>query len=214
MTATSLSGIAISTLLARWSDTWLSRRTVLLLGGVTGALSYVGYAFVRDVVWLTLIGCVLGGISSITFSQLFAYARDLLARSEVSPRDAPLYMNVFRLFFAVSWTAGPAVASWVMLQYHYRGMFLVAALCFFLFVLILLCFVPPAQPWATGRTAATQMPLRRVLARADHPGLFRRLRPVVCRQHDGHDESSPARVERARRHRAAGRNHLQHRPGL
>ena len=167
MTAISLSGIAISILLAHWSDTRLSRRTVLLLGGVTGALSYVGYAFVRDVVWLTVIGCVLGGISSITFSQLFAYARDLLARSDVSPRDAPLYMNVFRLFFAVSWTAGPAVASWVMLQYHFRGMFLVAALCFFLFVVMLLCFVPPAQPWATGRAAAAHVPLPRVLVRAD-----------------------------------------------
>ena len=167
MTAISLSGIAISILLAHWSDTRLSRRTVLLLGGVTGALSYVGYAFVRDVMWLTVIGCVLGGISSITFSQLFAYARDLLARSDVSPRDAPLYMNVFRLFFAVSWTAGPAVASWVMLQYHFRGMFLVAALCFFLFVVMLLCFVPPAQPWATGRAAAAHVPLPRVLVRAD-----------------------------------------------
>lgn len=167
MMATSLSGIAISTWLARWSDTRLSRRTVMLLGGITGALSYVGYAFVRDVAWLTVIGCVLGGISSITFSQLFAYARDLLARSDVSPRQAPLYMNVFRLFFAVSWTAGPAVASWVMLQYHYRGMFLVAALCFFLFVVILLAFVPPAPPWATARATAAQIPLRQILARAD-----------------------------------------------
>ena len=166
MTATSLSGIAISTLLARWSDTRLSRRSVLLLGGVAGALSYVGYAFVRDIVWLTVIGCIFGGISSITFSQLFAYARDLLARSEVSPRDAPLYMNVFRMFFAVSWTAGPAVAAWVMLHYHYRGMFLVAALCFVLFVLILLCLVPPSQPRAIAR-AATSTPLRRALFRTD-----------------------------------------------
>jgi len=39
-------------------------------------------------------------------------------------------MNVFRLFFAVSWTAGPAIASWVMLRYDFVGMFLVAALCF------------------------------------------------------------------------------------
>ena len=166
MTATSLSGIAISTLLARWSDTRLSRRSVLLLGGVAGALSYVGYAFVRDIVWLTVIGCILGGISSITFSQLFAYARDLLARSDVPSRDAPLYMNVFRMFFAVSWTAGPAVAAWVMLHYHYRGMFLVAALCFVLFVLILLCLVPPSQPRAIAR-AATSTPLRRALFRTD-----------------------------------------------
>ncbi len=167
MTATSLSGIALSTLLAHWSDTWLSRRAVLLVGGITGAFSYVGYAFVRDVWWLTAIGCILGGLSSITFSQLFAHARDLLARSSISPRDAPLYMNVFRLFFAVSWTAGPAVAAWVMLRYHYRGMFLVAALCFLAFVLIILCFVPSAPPWASGRTATARPPLFRVLARGE-----------------------------------------------
>jgi SET family sugar efflux transporter-like MFS transporter len=167
MTATSVSGIALSTLLARWSDTWLSRRAVLLLGGVTGALSYVGYAFVRDVAWLTVIGCVLGGIASITFSQLFAYARDLLARSAVRPSDASLYMNVFRLFFSLSWTVGPAVASWVMLQYHFRGMFLVAALCFALFVLIVIFFVPRTPPSATARAAAARLPLRQALARPD-----------------------------------------------
>jgi len=75
-------------------------------------------------------------------------------------------MNVFRMFFAVSWTAGPAVAAWVMLHYHYRGMFLVAALCFVLFVLILLCLVPPSQPRAIAR-AATSTPLRRALFRTD-----------------------------------------------
>jgi SET family sugar efflux transporter-like MFS transporter len=167
MTATSLSGIAISAVLARWSDTRLSRRTVLLLGGLAGALTYLGYAFVRDVFWLTMVSCVLGGISSITFSQLFAYARDLLTRSDVRPSDASLYMNVFRLFFSISWTAGPAVASWVMLRYHFRGMFLVAALCFFLFVLILVAFVPTAPPTAAARAAAARLPLRLALARAD-----------------------------------------------
>jgi len=167
MTATSLSGIAISTALARWSDTRLSRRTVLLIGGLTGAVSYVGYAYVRDIVWLTAIGCVLGGISSITFSQLFAYARDLMTRSAIRPSSASLYMNVFRLFFSVSWTAGPAVAAWVMLRYHYRGMFLVAALCFLLFVLITLAFVPFTPPSESARAAAARVPLRLALARSD-----------------------------------------------
>jgi SET family sugar efflux transporter-like MFS transporter len=54
-----------------------------------------------------------------------------------------------------------------MLQYHYRGMFLVAALCFFLFTVILLGFVPSVKPWATARTAATETPLRQVLIRPD-----------------------------------------------
>ena len=167
MTVTSLSGIALSTALARWSDTRFSRRAVLLTGGLAGALNYLGYAYVRDVVWLTVIGCVLGGIASITFSQLFAYARDLLTRSDVRPGEASLYMNVFRLFFSLSWTAGPAMAAWVMLRYHYRGMFLVAALCFVLFVLIVLFLVPATPPSALARESAVRLPLRRALARID-----------------------------------------------
>jgi MFS transporter, SET family, sugar efflux transporter len=167
MTVLSLSAIVISTLLARWSDTRFSRKTILLIGGVAGMLNYLGYAYVHDIVSLTINGCILGGISSITFSQLFAYARDLLARSDIPPSQAPLYMNVFRLFFAVSWTAGPAVASWVMLRYDFVGMFLVAALCFLLFVIILLVFIPPAPPLESTRVAAAQMPLRRVLVRVD-----------------------------------------------
>ncbi|HUL53403.1 MAG TPA: sugar efflux transporter [Opitutaceae bacterium] len=166
MTATALSGIALSTVLARWSDTRLSRRTVLLAGSLTGALSYVGYAYVRDVAWLTVIGCVLGGISSITFSQVFAHARDLLTRSDVRPSDASLYMNVFRLFFSLSWTAGPAMAAWVMLHYRYRGMFLVAAVCFLLCALIVLTLVPETPPSAVAQAAA-RIPLRRALARTD-----------------------------------------------
>ena len=109
MTVTSLSGIAISTLLARWSDTRLSRRTVLLLGGITGALSYVGYAYRarRRVADGRSAACSVASPRSRS-PQLFAYARDLLARSDIPPElGAPLYMNVFRLFFAVSWTAGP-----------------------------------------------------------------------------------------------------------
>jgi SET family sugar efflux transporter-like MFS transporter len=167
MTVLSLSAIAISTLLARWSDTRFSRRTVLLIGGVAGMLNYLGYAYVHDIVSLTINGCLLGGISSITFSQLFAYARDLLARSDIPASQAPLYMNVFRLFFAVSWTAGPAVAAWVMLRYNFVGMFLVAALCFFLFVIIVLLFIPAVAPLETTRAAAAQTPLLRVLARTD-----------------------------------------------
>jgi MFS transporter, SET family, sugar efflux transporter len=168
MTVLSLSAIGISTWLARWSDTRLSRRAVLLIGGLAGMLSYIGYAYLHSLGWLLLNGCILGGISSITFSQLFAYARDLLASSaDIPPSQAPLYMNVFRLFFAVSWTAGPAVASWVMLRYDFLGMFLVAALCFLLFVIILLTLVPSTPPLGAARAAAAQTPLYRVLVRAD-----------------------------------------------
>ena len=152
MTVTSVSAIALSTLLARWSDTHYSRRSMLILGCVTGVAGYAAYAFVRDVLALTLIGSVVLGVSSITFAQLFAHGRELVDRSDIPPRDAPLYMNVFRLFFALAWTAGPAVAAWVMVKYSYRGMFLVAAAVFVALLAIVVLFIPTRPP--PGRAAA------------------------------------------------------------
>lgn len=169
MTVTSLASIFLSTLLARWSDTRTSRKTMLLWGGVSGTLGYLGYAFVRDVYWLTLIGSVCLGLSSVTFSQLFAHARDLLSRSSVPPDQTPLYMNVFRLFFALSWTAGPAVAAWVMSLYSFRGTFLVAVLFFALFTLVVALFVTAVPPSRESRQAAQDLPL---LTAFKQPGLL------------------------------------------
>jgi len=164
MTITSVVAIALSTLLAHWSDTRYSRRAMLLLGSACGILGYIGYAFVRDVVWITVIGAIVLGISSITFSQLFAYSREMLSRSEVSPTETPLYMNVFRLFFSLSWTVGPALASWVMIHYSFRGTFLAAAAVFALFLVAIWKYVPYAPPFVGAKPAAS-MPLRQALTR-------------------------------------------------
>lgn len=164
MTITSVVSIVLSTLLAHWSDTRFSRRSMLVLGAVCGTAGYAAYAVVRDVVWLTVIGSFVLGISSITFSQLFAHAREMLSRSDVPAHDTPLYMNVFRLFFALSWTIGPATAAWVMSIYSYEGTFLVAALVFFLFLLAVLRYVPYAPPFV-GSRAAKPMPLSQALVR-------------------------------------------------
>src|SRR5476651_1710548 len=56
MTATTLSAIFVTTTLARWSDSHLARKTVLLIGASGGLLGYTGYAFVRDPRGLLAIG--------------------------------------------------------------------------------------------------------------------------------------------------------------
>jgi SET family sugar efflux transporter-like MFS transporter len=176
MTATSLGSVTFSTLLARWSDARWARRSVLLVGGLAGGLGYLGYAFVRDVAWLTLIGVLLLGVASVTFSQLFAYARDLFARRGVPTGEIPLYMNVFRLFFALSWTVGPAIAAWVMQSSGFRGLFLVAASFFALFAALVAGFVPHVPPTAAARQAAQAVPLKQALR---SPGLLPHLAAFV-----------------------------------
>jgi SET family sugar efflux transporter-like MFS transporter len=165
MTITSISGIVITTALARWSDTRFSRRSILLLACVCGAGGYAGYAFVRDVVWLTVIGSLALGVSSITFAQLFSYQREALPRLGVPAAETPLYMNIFRLTFSLAWTIGPAIAAWVMVRYSYEGIFLVCSSLFVVLLVIVWLYIPAREPAASA--SASKVPLRQVLRRVD-----------------------------------------------
>lgn len=172
MTVTSLSAIAISTLLAHWSDTRFSRRSMLLLGSLCGVLGFIGYAYVRNVIWLTVIGSLLVGVSTIGFSQIFAHAREELSRSGIPERDVPLYMNVFRLFFALAWTVGPAIAAWVIVEYSYKGTFLATAFVFLLLLLAVLRWVPSTPPVLHEKSEAERIPLLDMLKRPDLMAYF------------------------------------------
>jgi MFS transporter, SET family, sugar efflux transporter len=165
MTITSVSGIVVSTVLARWSDTRFSRRSILLIGCASGAAGYAGYAYVRSVLWLTVIGSVGIGISSIAFSQIFAYGREALTRHGIPDKDAPLYMNIYRLTLSLAWTVGPGVAAWVMVKYSYKGIFLVCAGLFFVLMVTIWLFVPSLPPAAGAR--ALRVPLLKLLKRSD-----------------------------------------------
>jgi SET family sugar efflux transporter-like MFS transporter len=165
MTVTSVAGIVMSTVLARWSDTRFSRRNILLLGCASGAAGYAGYAYVRSVIWLTVIGSLGIGISSIAFSQIFAYGREALRHHGVPDEDAPLYMNIYRLTLSLAWTVGPGAAAWVMVRYSYRGIFLVCAGLFFALMVTVWLYVPSRPPAAA--TEAQRVPLMRLLRRPD-----------------------------------------------
>src|SRR5688572_11539063 len=163
MTITSVAGIVISTALARWSDTRFTRRSILLLGCLCGALGYTGYAYVRDVVWLTIIGSVALGIPSITFAQLFAASREALSRHGIPDNEAPFYMNIFRLVFSLAWTIGPAISAWVMVHGSYRAIFLVCSGLFAVLLVIVWLYIPARPPPAAQ--ASTRTPLGKVLRR-------------------------------------------------
>jgi SET family sugar efflux transporter-like MFS transporter len=162
MTINSLAAIAISTLLARWSDAQISRRHLLLIGGCAGALGNLGYAHVHDPLLLTLIGSSLLAVASVNFAQLFAHVREELGREEHAGTDMPFVLGVLRACFALAWTVGPMLGAQIMSRYGYRGIFLAAAGLFLIFLGFVLRFVeqrphaPPAPraerlAWGLGR---------------------------------------------------------------
>jgi SET family sugar efflux transporter-like MFS transporter len=167
MTCNALAGIAIATTLAHYSDTHMSRRAVLLAGSIAGALGYAGYAYLRGFWPLLLVGTLVLGVSSITFSQLFAYARELLAESNVPPAENAFYINFFRMFIALAWTVGPAIGAAVMTRFSYRGLFLSAALSFALLAAVVWISVPARPPRDRRTNAGPSRSLVQLLARAD-----------------------------------------------
>lgn len=167
MTINAVSGLVLATTLAHYSDVHFTRRTMLLLGGVAGALGYLGYAVLRTFVPLLLVGSLVLGVSSITFSQLFAYARELLLEAEMAPSEGALYINVFRMFVALSWTVGPAIAAWIMVRFSFRGLFLAASLDLVLFTGIVWFGVAESPPRAKTAGGGRMPPLFRLLGRRD-----------------------------------------------
>jgi SET family sugar efflux transporter-like MFS transporter len=167
MTINAVSGILIATTLAHYSDIHLGRRTMLLLGGIAGTLGYLGYAYLRSFVPLLLIGSLLLGVSSITFSQLFAYARELLLQEEIARDQGAFYINVFRMFVALSWTVGPALAAWIMVRFSFRGLFLCASADLAVFTSIVWFGVPAVPPREKTAGSVPMPSLFRMLGRSD-----------------------------------------------
>lgn len=163
MTASALTGIVISTRIARWSDIRFSRKSVLLAGSLAGAAGYGAFAILRNPWMLLPISCVLGGIAGGTFSQTFALARDLLGRRGVPEREFPFYINVFRLFYAMSWTVGPAIGALMLARWSYAACFLSAAGLFCVFAVLVGFGVERRAPTAQARAAADAMPMRLAL---------------------------------------------------
>ncbi|MEO6097248.1 MAG: sugar efflux transporter [Fibrobacteria bacterium] len=163
MTANALTGIVISTRIARWSDIRFSRKSTLIVGSIAGAAMYVSYALIRNPWTLLPISCMLGGIAGVTFSQTFALARDLLVRSSVPEKDFPFYINVFRIFFALSWTVGPAIGAMIVARYSIAYSFMAAAALFCIYAMLSWLGLTERPPTAQARMAAASLPLSQAL---------------------------------------------------
>lgn len=164
MTTTSLCAILVATTLARWSDTHLPRKGMLLLGGMGGMLGYLGYAFIRDTRVLLAIGCTILALGALCFSQLFAYTREHYYDRQI-PGVAPGFlMSVVRVCFSIAWTAGPSIGAWMMVEHGFEGLFLGASALYLVFMLGILRFVP-YEPRTSHVREAVREPVWRVLTR-------------------------------------------------
>lgn len=132
MTITAIGGVMVSSYIAKLSDTSMSRKKLLIATSLSGVLGYGLYAFLRNYLGLGLTGFFVLGVTAAAVPQLWAYARDALKQANVAKEDTPFIMNVFRMFFALSWTVGPALGAWLLQIGGFKGLFLFVAAGYFL----------------------------------------------------------------------------------
>lgn len=141
MTVMAVGGVVISSYIAKRSDLKTNRRTLLLLTSFTGILGYSMFAFLRDYLALLITAFVLLGTTAAAVPQLWAYARDALKAACIASEETPFVMNVFRMFFALSWTIGPALGSWLLIMIGFKGLFLFVAAGYLLAFLTIFFFL-------------------------------------------------------------------------
>ncbi|NRD76291.1 sugar efflux transporter [Bacillus sp. BRMEA1] len=132
MTITAVGGVTISSYIAKLSDTNTSRKKLLILTSFSGVLGYILYAFLRNYLALAFTGFFVLGVTAAAIPQLWAYARDALKAADIPNEETPFIMNIFRMFFALSWTVGPALGSWLLMTVGFKGLFLFVAAGYFL----------------------------------------------------------------------------------
>ncbi|WP_028593328.1 sugar efflux transporter [Paenibacillus assamensis] len=163
MLVSSICGIVFSTYIAKLSDRVPNRSFILALCAIAGAIGYLGFAFSRNFYVLLFVSSLFLGIASSTFSQVFAIGREILGRSTLPSTQLPLYMNILRTIFALSWTLGPAIAAFVLLYLGFTGLFVVAATCNVIVAIISLLFLKSKQEQQTASISQANIPLTKIV---------------------------------------------------
>lgn len=177
MLISSLCGIVFSTWIAKLSDRVPDRKFILILCSFAAVIGYLGFAFSRNYAVLLFFSAVFIGISSSTFSQVFAIGREMLTRSELPGKQLPFYMNILRTIFALSWTVGPAIASYALLYFGFTGLFIVAATCYAIVSIIALLFLKRKSEAAGKANSKEILPLKQIVFQ---PTIFINLVAFTC----------------------------------
>ena len=143
---TPLASLVASTLLGRLSDARAVRRTLLIVGAVTGAVGYGLFAVLRNYWVLLVVSTTLVAVASSLLPQMFAYARQVLERG--GSTKAPLIVTGLRTVISLAWVGGPPLAALLVARTGFTGLFIATAVAFGVVAVLALRLpeVPAAPP--------------------------------------------------------------------
>jgi SET family sugar efflux transporter-like MFS transporter len=123
--AAPLSGVLMTSAIARLSDRRAMRRGLLIAAALAGAAGSLATGFVRDYWVLFGLAVTAVALSGALFPQTFAYAREVLLRDD--PARATMGISGLRTVFSVAWVAGPPLGAALLQAGGFRLVYGIAA---------------------------------------------------------------------------------------
>ena len=171
-TCSSIFGIFVSQVIARFSDERISRRLLIMLGYFAGALMALTYIICPKYEAIITIGIIFSSISMIATPQVFALAREYAL---FKYGDALMFTSYIRAVFSLSWVIIPPFTYFLFTQYGSFGSFSMA-IGLFVTAVAVTFFTMPAKVFAghdepssavsggAGNEKAGQLSLFRLIA--------------------------------------------------
>lgn len=148
----SLSGVAMSQVLARISDRRPMRRTLLITAALAGCAGTGLTSVVRNYWILLALTVTATALAGSLYPQSFAYARQVLTSED--PTKAAMGISALRTVFSIAWVGGPPLAAILLDKTDFRYVYGTAAVLYLIAALITTRWLPELEapaPVADGR---------------------------------------------------------------
>lgn len=136
---TLISGVWISSIIAKRSDSGRSRKKLMVTAMFFNALAFAGYLFIHEFYLLLIYMTVFTAIGAPAMPQLFASAREAVNSSPSA--DHAFANSTLRSMFSLGFITGPLIGSVLLNRYGFQGVFMSTALIFLLNGMLAFCFI-------------------------------------------------------------------------
>lgn len=155
---TLISGVWLSSFIAKRSDTGMSRKKLMVTAMLFNTLAFSGYLFIHDFYPLLLYMTVFTALGAPAMPQLFASAREAVNASRSA--NHAFANSSLRSMFSLGFITGPLAGSFLLNHYGFLGIFTGTLLLFLTNAVLMLIFLKrPATAGTVRPKAAPQIRL-------------------------------------------------------
>ncbi|ANS74269.1 MFS transporter [Paenibacillus yonginensis] len=137
MAVLALSGVAVNTILAKFSDSGMNRKAVIVAAVCCSAMGYASFLIFHHYAALLISVSFLVGLGAPALPQIFASAREAVNENQEAV-DSTFANSLLRSLFSAGFLIGPLIGSLLLLTVGYRGVFLGTSVLFLTIGLLVL----------------------------------------------------------------------------